>query len=65
MDFCDQHVIAIQIDMGSEAGQAFAPKLMMNMYPTYGFFMPNGDILGVVSPYLLAQKIFVNITNLI
>ena len=56
MDFCDQHVIAIQIDMGSEAGQAFAPKLMMNMYPTYGFFMPNGDILGVVSPYLLAQK---------
>ena len=48
MNFCDQHVIAIHIDMGSEAGQAFAPKLMMNMYPTYGFFMPNGDILGVV-----------------
>ena len=56
MNFCDQHVIAIHIDMGSEAGQAFVPKLMMNMYPTYGFFMPNGDILGVVSPYLLAQK---------
>ena len=56
MDFCNQHVIAIQIDMGSEAGKAFAPKLMMNMYPTYGFFMPNGDILGVVSPFLLAQK---------
>ena len=53
MDFCNQHVIA---DMGSEAGKAFAPKLMMNMYPTYGFFMPNGDILGVVSPFLLAQK---------
>ena len=56
MDFCNQHVIAIHIDMGSEAGKAFAPKLMMNMYPTYGFFMPNGDILGVVSPFLLAQK---------
>ena len=56
MDICNQHVIAIHIDMGSEAGQAFAPKLMMNMYPTYGFFMPNGDILGVVSPFLLAQK---------
>ena len=56
MNFCGQHVIAIHIDMGSEVGQAFAPKLMMNMYPTYGFFMPNGDILGVVSPYLLAQK---------
>ena len=49
-------MIAIHIDMGSEAGKAFAPKLMMNMYPTYGFFMPNGDILGVVSPFLLAQK---------
>ena len=57
MDFCNQHVIAIHIDMGSEAGKAFAPKLMMNMYPTYGFFMPNGDILGVVSPFLLAQKL--------
>lgn len=56
MDFCNQHVIAIHIDMGSEAGKAFVPKLMMNMYPTYGFFMPNGDILGVVSPFLLAQK---------
>ncbi len=56
LDFCNQHVIAIHIDMGSEAGKAFAPKLMMNMYPTYGFFMPNGDILGVVSPFLLAQK---------
>ena len=56
MDFCNQHVIAIHIDMGSEAGKASAPKLMMNMYPTYVFFMPNGDILGVVSPFLLAQK---------
>ena len=44
MDFCNQHVIAIHIDMGSEAGKAFAPKLMMNMYPTYGFFMPNGEV---------------------
>ena len=56
MDFCNQHVIAIHINMNTEAGKAFAPKLMMNMYPTYGFFMPNGDILGVISPYLLAQK---------
>lgn len=53
--FCKEHVVAIRIDMGSEAGKAFAPKLVMNMYPTYGFFMPNGDILGVVSPYLMAK----------
>ncbi|MEI3421061.1 MAG: hypothetical protein V8R91_08465 [Butyricimonas faecihominis] len=55
-DFCDQNIIAIHIDMGSEAGKAFAPKLVMNMYPTYGFFMPNGDILGVISPFILAKK---------
>lgn len=56
MDFCNQNIVAIHIDMGSEAGKAFAPKLVMNMYPTYGFFMPDGDILGTVSPFLLAQK---------
>ena len=46
----------LPIDMGTDAGQAFAPKLVMNMYPTYGFFMPNGDILGVVSPFILAKE---------
>ena len=56
MDFCNKNIVAIHIDMGSEAGKAFAPKLVMNMYPTYGFFMPDGDILGVVSPFILAQK---------
>lgn len=56
MDFLKKNVVAIRIDMGSEAGQAFAPKLVMNMYPTYGFFMPNGDILGTVSPYLLVEN---------
>lgn len=54
-DFVKEHTVAIRIDMGSEAGQAFAPKLVMNMYPTYGFFMPNGDILGVASPFVLAK----------
>lgn len=56
MDFCNQNIVAIHIDMGSEAGKAFASKLVMNMYPTYGFFMPDGDILGVVSPFILVQK---------
>ena len=26
------------------------------MYPTYGFFMPNGDILGVISPFVLSKE---------
>ena len=56
LEFCKQHVVAIRIDMASEAGKEFAPKLVMNMYPTYGFFMPNGDILGTVSPFLLAKN---------
>lgn len=55
-DFLNKNVIAIHINMGSEAGAAFAPKLVMNMYPTYGFFMPNGDILNVVSPFLLTKN---------
>ena len=56
LEFCKQHVVAIRIDMASEAGIEVAPKLVMNMYPTYGFFMPNGDILGTVSPFLLAKN---------
>ena len=56
LEFCKQHVVAIRIDMASEAVKEFAPKLVMNMYPTYGFFMPNGDILGTVSPFLLAKN---------
>ena len=55
-DFINKNTIAIQIDMGSEAGKEFAPKLVMNMYPTYGFFMPNGDILGVISPFILSKE---------
>ncbi len=56
IDFVKSNAIAIHIDMGTEEGKAFAPKLVMNMYPTYGFFMPNGDILGVVSPFILAKE---------
>ncbi len=55
VDFVKKNTVAIRIDMGSEAGMAFAPKLVMNMYPTFGFFMPNGDILGTVSPYVLEK----------
>lgn len=54
-EFVKKNTVAIQIDMGSEEGKAFAPKLVMNMYPTYGFFMPDGDILGVVSPFSLTK----------
>lgn len=51
-EFCKKNVVPIQIDMASEAGHAFAPKMTMYMYPALAFFMPNGDILGVASPFL-------------
>jgi thiol:disulfide interchange protein len=28
----------------------------MNMYPTYGFFMPDGDLLKVINPHKVAQE---------
>ncbi len=56
VDFVKNKTVAIRIDMGSDAGDAFAPKLVMNMFPTFGFFMPNGDILETVSPYILMKE---------
>lgn len=50
--FCKEYVVAIRIDMNSEAGRAFSPKMAMYMYPTCAFFMPNGDILGVANPFV-------------
>lgn len=64
-EFLDKNVIGIRIDMGTPAGKEFAPLLQMNMYPTYAFLMPNGDLLGVVSPFLLAKdnKLFLEKTK--
>mgnify|MGYP000857323607 CR=1 FL=1 len=28
----------------------------MNMYPTYAFMMPNGDLLGVVNPFAVSKN---------
>ena len=55
-EFVSKHVIAVRMDMGAPEGKDFAPLLQMNMYPTYAFMMPNGDLLGVVSPYALDKN---------
>jgi len=55
-EFSTQNLIAVRMDMGSEAGKAFAPLLQMNMYPTYAFMMPDGDLLGVVHPSLVYKN---------
>lgn len=54
--FQSENIVAVRVDMGTDEGKEFAPLLQMNMYPTYAFLMPNGDMLGVVSPYLLAKE---------
>jgi len=36
--FFNEHFINVRMDMGSERGKAFAPKLQMLMYPTMVFF---------------------------
>jgi len=54
-EFMNEHIVSIRVDMGTPAGKEFAPLLQMNMYPTYAFLMPNGDMLGVLSPYLIAK----------
>ncbi len=54
-EFMAKNVVAIRIDMGTDAGKEFAPLLMMNMYPTYAFLMPNGDLLQVASPYMFGK----------
>ncbi len=61
--FLDNHVISIRIDMGAPAGKEFAPLLQMNMYPTYAFLMPNGDLLGVLSPFMVAKDNSVFLTK--
>ncbi len=54
-EFLTNNVVSIRVDMGTEAGKEFAPLLQMNMYPTYAFLFPNGDMLGVLSPFAIAK----------
>ncbi len=54
--FIDNNIVSIRMDMGTPEGAKFAPFLQMNMYPTYAFLMPNGDMIGTVSPYSLSKN---------
>lgn len=53
--FAGENIIAIRVDMFSDAGKEFAPMLQMNMYPTYAYIMANGDLITVMSPYVLQK----------
>jgi hypothetical protein len=43
--FFDENCVSIRIDMGSEEGKKFAPRLAMLMYPVYVFHDRTGDQL--------------------
>jgi len=44
-DFFNAHCISIRMNMGTEEGKKFAPRLAMLMYPVYVFHSRNGDQL--------------------
>ena len=45
-EFFNKNIISIRIDMNTEEGQKFAPRLAMLMYPVYVFHDKNGDQLS-------------------
>ncbi|MES1250224.1 MAG: DUF255 domain-containing protein, partial [Chitinophaga rupis] len=62
-DFFNANVISIRMNMNSEEGKKFAPRLAMLMYPVYVFHGSNGDQLdftnaGTVTkdPAVLMEK---------
>lgn len=50
-NFLKRNAVMIRMDMSTPEGMDFAPRLMMNMYPVYAFFMPYGDLLATASPF--------------
>lgn len=53
----NEHFINIRIDMRTEAGNAFAPKLQMLMYPAYVFFSADGEQLGSSNSYTFLKDL--------
>ncbi len=46
--FFNDHCISIRVDMNTEEGKKFAPRLAMLMYPVYVFYDKNGDQLSFI-----------------
>jgi thioredoxin-related protein len=63
-DFFNAHCISIRVNMSSEEGKKFAPRLAMLMYPVYVFHGRNSDQLDFINaasvmkdPGVLMQKV--------
>lgn len=48
-DYFKKHVIAIRVNMSTDEGKKFAPRLAMLMYPVYVFHDQNGDQLSFIN----------------
>ena len=48
--FFERNLVPIYMDMQTEEGETFEPKLLLTPYPVYAFFMPFGDLLLTVEP---------------
>jgi len=53
--FLQEHCIPVYVNMHSDAGKAFAPRLNMLMYPTYVFYDGQGVQLDYINAYTIAN----------
>lgn len=53
--FFNEHCIAIKMNMQSEEGKKFAPRLAMLMYPAYVFYASTGDQLEYTNAGIVAK----------
>ncbi len=52
----NDNFLSIKMDMGSEEGKTFGPKLQMLMYPAYVFYNTEGDQIGNSNSYELVKS---------
>ncbi|MEI3153957.1 MAG: hypothetical protein V8S95_01715 [Odoribacter sp.] len=50
MNYMMRNVVAIRMNMSTPAGKEFEPRLLLYPYPAYAYFMPYGDLVGIVTP---------------
>ena len=55
-EFFNRNIIPIRINMNTEEGRKFAPRLAMLMYPVYVFYDKNGDQLSFTNSYEIIKN---------
>ena len=55
LDYLFRNVIAVRMDLSTSSGKEFEYRLLMHTPPVFAFFMPYGDLVGVVSSEKVEQ----------